>query len=694
MPGLRFTPSVELLLVSWKEAVIITTLVKTPIRTSRLPDHTSLMGYLIGEFSNNFIPIADMSHLIQSSFRVTSTLFISLWMVLASPGEGVSQPSPEMEAYVLDNPVNVDYLTQHLRKDKPRLIMTQEAVQQLRAKLESDPVVKNVYEAIKLNAREIQEQPLLERNLIGRRLLATSREMLYRMNVLGVVYIVDREPAVLERINEELLAVIDFEDWNPSHYLDVAEMSMAVAFALDWVGSELPQTTVERAKEALINKGLKPSFEREGSTWWINGNNNWNQVCHGGMIAAAITVAEDEPELAAETISRALQGMPYALKEYGPHGVYPEGPTYWGYGTSFSVLTASMLESAFGTDFGLTAVPGFMESADFYLMSIAPSGWYFNFADAGDQRGESGNLTLAWFAAKTGNRTYFEKDRFMGDPEEIRELGRHAGAGLVWLAQFEDSEEKSLPLAWKGDGDNPVVFFRGGNDDNRQYFFGGKGGRGSVNHGNMDAGSFVFELDGVRWAVDPGNQSYHDLEKVGFDLWGSCQQCERWTLLTKNNYGHSTLTVNDSLHRVDGFAPITRFDDGDIPKVSIDLTEVFEGQLAGAHRTFTRENGHSLLIEDDITLSEATKTVTWQMMTTAEVIPTETGAILRQDSKELNLEVLSPSGVRASVISLDPPPLELDRRIENLKRVEIRIPAWHFQGSEGEIRVRLSGSDS
>ena len=592
----------------------------------------------------------------------------------------------------MENPVNVAYLQRHLSEDRPRLIMTPETVRQLREKIESDPVVQNIYEAIKLNAEEVRTKPLLEREVIGRRLLATSREMLYRMNVLGTVFVIDKDPAVLDRIDEELLAVIDFDDWNPSHYLDVAEMAMAVAIAIDWVGSDLPFSTVEKAKEALIEKGIKPSYDEDGNTGWINADNNWNQVCHGGMIAAAVAVAEEEPELAAETISRALDGMPKALQEYGPDGVYPEGPTYWGYGTSFSALTASMLESAFGTDFGLSKSPGFMESANFLLLSIAPSGWYFNFADSGDRRSENGDLTLAWFASKTGNRSYFERDRFLRDPQEMGKLARHAGAGLVWLAQFEEKTEEPLPLAWKGEGDNPVAIFRGGDNNPRQYYFGGKGGRGSVNHGNMDAGSFVFELDDVRWSVDPGNQSYHPLEELGFNLWGRCQRCERWTLLTKNNYGHSTLTVNEALHRVDGFASLAHFDGGETPEASFDLSEVFEGQLAGARRTFIKESGHSLLIEDDLQLSDATESVTWQMMTTAEVIPEENGAVLKQDGKELNLEILSPADVRVSVVSLDPPPLDIDRQIENLKRVEIRVPAWFFEGPEGVIRVRLSGS--
>ena len=41
------------------------------------------------------------------------------------------------------------------------------------------------------------------------------------------------------------------------------------------------------------------------------------------------------------------------------------------------------------------------------------------------------------------------------------------------------------------------------------------------------------------------------------------------------------------------------------------------------------------------------------------------------------------------VVSLDPPPLELDRRIEGLKRLELNIPKAQIDAGELEIKVRL-----
>jgi hypothetical protein len=600
--------------------------------------------------------------------------------------------SNENEIPVLQNPITVEYLKRNLRKSQPRLVLNSAIEKELRSKLKTDPVIRNMYKAIKLNAEMVLSEPLLERVVTGRRLLSVSREMLYRVNMLAMVYRIDGDPAILRRINDEVVAVCNFSDWNPSHYLDVAEMAMAVAIALDWTAGKLPKATIELAKNALIEKGIMPSWPESGrKPSWAYGTNNWNQVCNGGMIAASIAIAEKDPELAAKTIWRALDGLPHSLAEYMPDGVYPEGSTYWSYGTSFSVTTAAMLESAFGADFGHFEYPGFKESAVFRVLVNAPSGWYYNFADCGDKRGESGDVTLAWFAAKTGNSAFFEKERFLMQPEAMGKLNRLGGAALVWMSQYKEMGEIKVPTAWKGEGSNPVVVFTGGENDPHQYYFGGKGGRGTVNHGNMDGGSFVFELNGVRWSVDPGNQGYNELETAGFDLWGRCQDCERWTLLTKNNFGHSTISVNDQLHVVDGLATISDFKDGAQPEATIDMTPTFAGQLKSASRRFVKDSNTSLLIEDKIEISKDTKLITWHMVTTADVEIVNGGAVLKQDGKALKLENLSHPDLMVSVVSLYPAPLKLDRQMEGLKRLEIRVPAWTLEGNSSTIRVRLAG---
>ncbi|HCY41583.1 MAG TPA: hypothetical protein DHV48_09540 [Prolixibacteraceae bacterium] len=623
---------------------------------------------------------------------IISLLFLTILLSVATQSFCNNLLPDEKQITKLENPITVAYLKSNLLKTQPRLVLNAELEKLVKSKLKSDPVIQNMYKAIQLNAIEIQKKPMLERKLEGRRLLGVSREMLYRINMLGMVYRIEKDATILDRINKEVIAVCNFTDWNPSHYLDVAEMSMAVAIALDWTAGKLPKSTIELAKTALIEKGIKPSWPANGKDpGWAYGTNNWNQVCNGGMIAASIAIAEKDPELAAKTIHRALDGMVHSLAEYGPDGVYPEGSTYWGYGTSFSVVTSAMLESAFGTDFGLAEYPAFKKSAVFRVLMNAPSGWYYNFADCGDKRSEGGDVTLAWFAAKTGNKAFFEKERFLIPTAELGELSRVSGAALVWMSQYEEKSDVKIPTAWKGEGDNPIVIFTGEENDARGYYFGGKGGRATTSHGNMDAGSFIFELDGVRWSIDPGNQSYNQIEQAGFDLWGNCQDCWRWTLLTKNNYGHSTVTVNDALFINSGFAPLKEFKDEAKPEATFDLTAVYGENIKNATRKFTKEDNRSILIEDHFTTTKSTQSISWQMMTTADVEIVKGGAILRQDNKELKLDNLANPELQVSVIQLDPPPFYLDRKMNGLKRIEIRMPAYLAKENEGMFKVRLSG---
>jgi len=632
--------------------------------------------------------------------KFQSVLLLALFFMAAVTLQGYAI---QQEKYELENPVTVAYLQKHLKKQTPRLILNSGIDRNLKKKLKTDPVVKSFYQALQTDTEEIMELPLLERVIVGCRM--NTGETRTRLSTLGMVYHISKDPEILDRLNREVMAVCQYPDWNPSHYLDVAGTALAVALAIDWAGKDLPQSTVELAKEALIEKGILPSFN-EDYNWWVDCHHNWNQVCHAGMVGAAIVVAEKDPQLAAKTLSRALDNMGLAMVEYGPDGVYPEGATYWGFGTLHTIMTASMFNSAFGTDFGISKFPGFMESADFVPMLTAPSGEFYNFYDCGsnvleNKRG-SGNaavamfnrsniaVNLAWFGVQTGNSYYFDESYFTDSGEDRRRQYFDAAA-LVWLSLFEEDNKTDLPLAWKGEGLNPLVIFRGEADNPEMYYLGAKGGKASNNHGNMDAGSFIFELYGIRWSIDLGNQNYNELEQAGFDLWNNDQDSERWTLLTKSSFAHSTISVNNQLHVVDGMATVTDFKGGASPEASFDMSGALAGQVAGASRKFNMDSPTSLIIEDNIELSEETRLITWQLITTADVEIVDGGAILKQEGKKLKLENLSHPGLTISVVSLHPAPLKLDRQVEGLKRVEIRIPAWTVEGDNCHIKVRLSG---
>ncbi len=663
----------------------------------------------------------------------SKVLIFTFGLIMLSNQNACSQHNYQSsEEQSIKNPMSVAFIEQNLASEHPRLILTPAIDRQLRRQIETDPLVRSYFRALQADAEEIMGEPLVERAFSDTRghMLSVSRQMKRRLSTLAIVYRYSGNPEILDRLDKELRHVCNFEDWHPGHWLDTAEMSMAVSLAIDWAGESLPEETVDLALKALIEKGIKPAFHPEEYEWYnpaqgvrrvnwfIEASNNWNQVGHGGLVASAITIAEKDPELAANTLRLSLDNLHHALEQYAPDGIYPEGATYWGYGTMYTALTVSSLRSAFDTDFGITKFPGLMESADFRLVVVAPSGEFFNFSDAGsnlrNDRGRDDHTTawfnrgrsaqvLTWIAAETGNSLYFDPTFYESAPDDIRDRSRFGAASLVWLSQAQNLEEKRpLPLIWKGGGKNPIAVFRGGDNDPEYnpngFYLGMKGGRASVNHGHMDVGSFVFELDGVRWSKDMGSGGVRgEVQQAGKNYWGMSQDAFRWSILQMSNRGHSTLTVDGARHNADGYAPIIDFNDGKrggFPEATFDLSEVFEGQVAGAKRRFVKESPRSIVIEDSFTLLDHTELVTWQMMTTAEVTHTDYGALLEQDGKKLKLEIFDPEDIDVYIVSLDPPPGRFDKRIENLKRLEIRVPADLTNDQDGYIKVRLSGYDA
>jgi hypothetical protein len=124
------------------------------------------------------------------------------------------------------------------------------------------------------------------------------------------------------------------------------------------------------------------------------------------------------------------------------------------------------------------------------------------------------------------------------------------------------------------------------------------------------------------------------------------------------------------------------------------MTALYGENLQNASRRFVKEDNHTLLIEDRFSITKSTQSIVWQMITTADVEITKGGAVLRQNGKELKLENLAHPELSVSVISLDPPPFYLDRKIPGLKKIEIRLPSYLVKTGEGTFSVRLTGENA
>ena len=130
--------------------------------------------------------------------------------------------------------------------------------------------------------------------------------------------------------------------------------------------------------------------------------------------------------------------------------------------------------------------------------------------------------------------------------------------------------------------------------------------------------------------------------------------------------------------------------------MTFDLTPVFEGILKSSQKKVYKRITYILLIDDLIETNESTETITWQLITTFDIEVTGRELQLvgpRYSSitpqKKLFIENISHPNISMKVVSLDPPPLVLDRRIEGLKRLELNIPKTQIDAGELEIKVKI-----
>lgn len=561
-------------------------------------------------------------------------------------------------------------------KTHPRLFLAQSEEAGLKAKIAADPTLQQVVARIKSSADAMMPQAVVVYRKDGRRLLGRSRECLRSVSYLAFMARLTGEARYAARAKQEMLAAAAFKDWNPSHFLDVAEMTTALAIGYDWLYDQMSAAERAAIRTAIVEKGLKISFTAK---WPVKGTNNWGQVCHGGLTMGALAVMEDEPELAARVIDRAVANIHFPMTAYIPDGTYPEGPGYWGYGTTYNVLLIEALRTGLGTDFNISGAPGFMKTGDYYLHAHGATALPFNYSDGG-ARSEV-EPAMFWFAARLKQPSLLWLELRKWQAQQARSGRRAAGRGesgrfLPFLPIWADSlKDVKAPaeLCRQGQGETAIAMLRSGWDPNATYV-GFKGGSPGASHGHMDIGSFIVEADGVRWANDLGMQDYNSLESRGIGLWDGKQDGARWTVFRLNNSSHGTLMVDGRRQQVAGFSKMTQFvPDGAMPHAVLDMSPAYQGQLARALRGVGLVGGKAVVVEDELQATPKAAEVRWAMVTAAEVKLDGARALLSQDGKQLELKVVEPKDARLEVYPTDPPPAAYDAKNTGTQMVGFKV---------------------
>lgn len=515
----------------------------------------------------------------------------------------------------------------------PRILMNDSELTSLKQQATSDALLRRYVDDVIYNANKYltKAAPVYNTNL-----LPVSQECLVRILHLGVAYRWTDDSKYAVAAKSLLMTISSFPNWNPSHFLDVAEMTNAAGIGYDWFYKYLDATSRKKIETAILNFGMNPFLALyKSNPSKIGSIDNWNLVCNSGCLIGALAVNEVYPDIALNVKNIAVKNLPVALGSYAPDGAWYEGAGYWRYATDYAAYGIQALKSATGNDAGLSLTPGVSNAGDFPLYMIGPNGYQLNFADMRKDiyRADIPMSNLFWLGKHFNNQFYINSEhKFL--------VGRRAEPGdvIYFAPQKAVTVSKSLDKFF--DGIVPIAIFRSAWDDTQALFLGAKAGSNDLAHAHLDVGNFELESMGVRWAFDLGADDYN---LSGY--WDRWQGGKRWTYYRMNSHSHNVPMINNKDQLIAGKAKVLSFQSGTTPSVLIDITCGYINDARKVTREIKLTNTRQTVqIADEFDLLRQAD-IYWGM-TTPAVIQINSGgkATLTKNGKTLYAQILSPVG--------------------------------------------------
>ncbi len=419
-------------------------------------------------------------------------------------------------------------------------------------------------------------------------------------------------PSFLRKLGE----IMDETSWSlPAHVwteptgknpwmidLFAAETANNFADMLVVFAAVIPADLVHRIKTRLHVQIFENYVTPRAGFTWLNITNNWNAVCHQGVLGAALAIEEDHA-LVARMLSLAASRLPAFLGGYGADGSTSEGPGYWSYGFGwFSELNAQLEHrthgqlSVFEGDAKVAAIARFAPQMTF------AEGHLVNFSDGG----RTGRLSPSLL-------TYLGQR--LADPVLVAQgaaLYRHqAAAGLdlnilrtdfFYLTRLVLRAPAASVITNAREPVQPDSYFldygaivaRGADARGHLWEFSAKGGHNDEHHNHNDCGSFLLNIDGAPVLIEIGAPEY----TRGFF------SDKRYDFLAARSLGHSVPLVNGCEQPAgrEFAATILKTEvGGDRVEFTVDLTKCYPpaARCKKLHRTWIFEKSAGLLTVTD-----------------------------------------------------------------------------------------------
>ena len=516
-----------------------------------------------------------------------------------------------------------------LRPAHPRLLLLDTDLDRIKQAARENSTARRCYGELEKEADRLLSTPPVDPRSNANSARSPSRRVLDRVMTLALMYRLTAKDPWLRRAIMELKAAANFRDWNPTRFIDCAEMTLAFAIGYDWLYPVLSADERLLVSNALRSKGLDPARPIYlAKNWWTREKYHWNIVCNAAMMIGALALAEptnpevhsDSGDKSVEIARAAAESIVHGLSTWSPDGGWPEGPGYGEFAARYTALFFASLSTALGSDLGLGVPRGFDRYGRFRLHTTGPTGRVFNWGDGMD---DPGTAPEQFWLAKHYNAPVWAWQ----EQRQMERTARSEPLDLAWFTKDarppQQTPAVALDAVFAATG---IATFRSAWDDPNALFFAIKAGDNKIPHAHPDLGTFVLDAGGVRWALD---DPYDDASQVG-------QRNAR--ARTEN---HNTLLVDRENQDPKGEARIIRQEFGpEMSWVQLDLSKA-NPKL----RQWTRRAGmvqrRCILIEDVVRADQPIEIV-WGLSTDAEITVNGPTALLRKNGWILSAEIRTP----------------------------------------------------
>jgi hypothetical protein len=484
--------------------------------------------------------------------------------------------------------------------------------------------------------------------------VSTSWSSTNRMNVGAVagMYRLTKNSAYSDWVTETILTITNLSDWDPSNFLNTADITMTVSLGYDWVYDQLTESQREAIETAIAEKAFLPALNSSTNSWSEH-TNNWAQVTHGCLIIGTLAIGDVNTTLANQIIDFSLPKLNTSLQQYAPDGGWIEGYSYGTYAGIFLGLMMGSLDSALGNDLGISSLPGMSNLGAWLTHGFGQTGG-FSWADGAWSFSNANSLwSVGYWATRFNQAEWLQGmlSRFTASQAATFQAYLFYNSTLNSTNLLSD-----MPRYNQFEGVAGVTYRTSWANSNG-WFYGFMGGFNGRSHGHLDAGSFVVDYKGYRWAELLGSDSY--------SLNSYFAAPKRWTYYRCRSEGANTLSISDTAQTALHFAnQIPSANNSLLWAGSFDsssrfgianLTEAYSNVTTSVLRGVAVLNNSQLLVRDEIIAPNAVDiAASWH--TTADITlgTNNRTATLIQGDVTMQLTILQPSNAYLELVNTNP----------------------------------------